>query len=152
MYEVDNSGKLVNKINKRPLTEQMIEEGLCRNHQHMDIDYGARSHFVPSFQAPYAHPIPFSNQEQKDAFMSPFLKHLEDAITAWDSLVTTKFFKENLPSPEAINNKARRAGTNLNASRKKSKTSSLSGGCCDDDSEVITVVRKQEQTPNEKRE
>ena len=63
MHKFDDKSVLANKTNQRPLTEQMTEEGLCQNHQHMDIDWGARRHFVPSFQVPHAHTTPFSSDD-----------------------------------------------------------------------------------------
>ena len=139
MHKFDDKNMLANKTNKRPLTEQMTEEGLCRNHQHMDIDWGARRHFVPSFQAPHAHPMPFSSDDQQAQFLRPFLPHLMSAIEAWDSLVVTDFFAKNGPAPVAANKKAKRTGTDSCSHREKSKTTSSSVRCSTDESEACSV-------------
>ena len=139
MCKFNDKNTLVNKTNQRPLTEQMTEEGLCQNHQHMDIDWGARRHFVPSFQAPCAHPMPFSTDDQQAQFLAPFLLHLDSAIKAWDSLGDTEFFAKNMPVPVATNKKAKRTGTHSCLQSEKSKTTSSSVRCSADESDACSV-------------
>ena len=105
----------------------------------MDIDWGARRHFVPSFQVPHAHPMPFSSDDQQAQFLAPFLPHLESAIKAWDGLVDTDFFTKNMPVPVATNKKAKRTGTDSCSQRKKSKTTSSSVRCSADESDAHSV-------------